>query len=205
MNIICFGDSVTHAAGFAEADRWPSILQQRLEDAHPGRFKVYNRGVGAQTTALGNDRFETDVLALMPGLVLVEFGFNDAHTPAWTELPRVGLAEFRARLAEFHRVITARGGRCVLIVNHTTRKHDLPQGNGRTYEANLAPYNLAIRDLAAELDADTIDLPALMTAQHVDLDTFLAADGLHLTPAGNHVYADLVLAGLRRLGLPAED
>ncbi|MFW6336584.1 MAG: GDSL-type esterase/lipase family protein, partial [Phycisphaeraceae bacterium] len=92
----------------------------RLLADHCGRqLEIYNRGVGGHTTAQGLDRFQEDVLPLLPGLVLLEFGFNDANTRDWARKTRVGIDEFAANLAEFHRAITERGGRSAFILNHT--------------------------------------------------------------------------------------
>ena len=104
MNIICFGDSITEGAEFAKPERWPSVLQSKLDSGQMGRFKVYNRGVGGDTTACGFDRLDTDVLPLLPGLLLVQFGFNDANVRDWAVVPRVGLQEFKKNLREFHRI-----------------------------------------------------------------------------------------------------
>lgn len=179
MNIICFGDSITQAGGFAEGDRWPTALQSRL-----GAHKVYNRGIGGHTTAQGLDRFEGDVLPLLPGLLLVEFGFNDSHVKPWTSLSRVSLGEFSRNLAEFGRPARARGGDVVYIVNHMfAGDWDTP---------TETPYSEAIRAVARELSAPTIDLPVLLRQRGVPASDFLSADGCHLTAQGNHIYAELV-------------
>lgn len=204
MKLICFGDSITAANGFAEADRWPSVLQRLLEQRAPGVYKVYNRGIGGNTSVLGFDRLETDVFPLLPGTVLVEFGFNDAHCREWSLESRVGLAEFRAKLREFHRVFAARQSATVYIVNHPIGDVAHKQGNGKRYRDGFAPYNEAVREVAREVGAPAIDLPALLAARGTDLATFLApTDQLHLSPGGNHVYAEVVCAELVRFGIVA--
>ena len=87
--IICFGDSITQCQGFAEADRWTARLAFLLEKKLPGQWEVYNRGVGGNTTAMALDRFQTDVLPLLPGFVIIEFGINDAYVLPWCRTPRV--------------------------------------------------------------------------------------------------------------------
>jgi len=134
-NLICFGDSITAAASVADAFRWPVILQRLLEAWRPGQFRVYNRGIGSNTAVQGFDRLATDVLPLLPGLVLIQFGYNDATVYPHAQIPRVGLEEFRAKLREMHRIIRAQGGRAAFIINHPERSRD-PQGNGRTYQEN---------------------------------------------------------------------
>lgn len=90
----------------------------------------------------------------------------------------------------------------MFIVNHTIGKVNVKGGNGKLYNTNFAPYNPAIRHVAAALKAPTIDLPAMMRKRKVDLDTFLAEhpdDNLHLSPRGNHIYADMVFEALKTI------
>jgi lysophospholipase L1-like esterase len=204
-NIICFGDSITEAAEFAPEQRWPALLQAKLDDWVSGHFTVYNRGVGGDTTARAFDRLESDVLPLLPGVLLVQFGFNDANVRDWAVVPRVGLDEFRRNLREFHRVAIARGGECAFIVNHTIARVAGGQGNSRSYNDNFGPYNAAIHEVARTCAAPMIDLPALLTQQRVVLDHLLAEDGMHLSISGNGIYADLVFAVLRQMLAQAGD
>jgi lysophospholipase L1-like esterase len=199
MNIVCFGDSITEGAEFAESQRWPSLLQAHLDRWRPGAFVVHNRGVGGDTTARAFDRLESDVLPLLPGVLLVQFGFNDANVRDWAHVPRVGLTEFQKNLHEFHRLGNTQGGECVFIVNHTIGAVPGRQGNGKSYNENFEPYNRTVGALARELGALAIDLPRMMQQRLVDLGDFLAVDRLHLSRAGNHQYAAMLFEGLSQI------
>ncbi|MFQ6021962.1 MAG: SGNH/GDSL hydrolase family protein [Acidiferrobacterales bacterium] len=192
MNIICFGDSITEGAEFVPMDRWPTVLQSRLDVLKPSKFTVHNRGVGSDTTTRGFDRLDSDVLPLLPGLLLVQFGFNDGNVRDWAMVPRVGVEEFKRNLREFHRIAHAQQGQCVFVVNHTIAAVSGKQGNGKSYNENLQPYNPAIRAVAQQLGAPAIDLPMLMAQRRVDLETLLTDDRLHLSVPGNQIYADIV-------------
>ena len=195
-NIICLGDSITLGFDQPDCDKWTGVLQRRLDERQPGRFKVYNRGIGSQTAGQGLDRMSTDVVPHLPGIVLVEFGFNDAVILEGLRVPRLTIAEFKVKLREIHRIVTDHGGRAVFLVNHT--QHDvIVQGNGQSYEESYAPYETAIRDVAAELRAPSIDLPRRMAERAVNLATFLAPDGIHLTTEGNRIYGEMVFEGLQ--------
>ncbi len=196
MNIICFGDSITEAAEVAPTDRWPTVLQSQLDEWKPDRFKVHNLGMAGHTSAQGFDRLDEDLLPVLPGLVLIQFGFNDANVRDWAVVPRVGLDEFKKNLREFHRIITVRQGRSVFIINHTIGIVPGEQGNGQSYKDNAEAYNMAIGQIAEELQTSYIDLPSMMTQRQVDLGTFLAEDQVHLSADGNHIYADMVFDGL---------
>lgn len=207
MRIVCFGDSITRGAELPEAQRWPQRLEDGLNQRRPGLYEVYNRGVGGQTSAQGFDRLEADVIPLLPAVVLVQFGFNDANVRDWARVPRVSLEEYARNLREFHRVVTARGGHCVLMVNHEVGTVAGWQGNAAPYRDNLAPYQRRVRSLAAELGAPIIDLPARMAERAITPEHMVAADGLHLTGMGSALYAAMVLEALwpvlEALGEPA--
>ena len=199
MNIICLGDSITQAFDQPECDKWTGVLQ-RLLDELPGEYKVFNRGVGGQTAAQGLDRVAGEVAPHLPGIVLVEFGFNDAVVPQGMLVPRLTVDEFKVKMREIARLVTAGGGQPVFIVNHI--QHDvLQQGNGEPYEETYARYETAIRELLEEIPVPGIDLPRMMAERQVDLAPFLTDDGIHLTGEGNRIYGEMVFAGLQAVML----
>lgn len=195
--IICFGDSITEAAEVGPEQRWPRRLQYLLDELWPGGFEVLNRGIGGNTSAQGLDRMGTDILPHLPGVLLVEFGLNDANVYDWARVPRVSLDEFRKNLREFQRIAVNSGGQCVFVVNHTLGEVPGSQGNGQSYRENFAPYNLVIRELAVTLNTPYIDLPAMMAAHNIAVEDFVDSDGIHLTAHGNYMYAEMILAGLQ--------
>ena len=199
INIICFGDSITEGAEFPVNVRWTSLLQNKFDEAKPGTFKVHNRGIGGNTSAQGFDRFWSDVMPLLPGVLLIQFGFNDANVKDLSIVPRVGLAEFEKNLKEFHRIAEENNSIPVFILNHTIGEVDGNQGNGKTYNENMQPYDDAIRQIAKELKAELIDIPLQMTLREVDVNDFVSEDKLHLSMQANQVYADIVFSGLNHI------
>ena len=192
LNIICFGDSITEGGDFDKPKRWTSILQSKLDEKFPEAYRIINKGIGGNTSAQGFDRFCDDVLPYLPGLLLVEFGFNDANVKDWSIEPRISLEEFVRNLREFHRIATAHNSRCVFILNYTIAEVDGRQGNGLTYNENLLPYDQAVIALAEELKAELIDLPEMMAVKGLPLQEYLFDDNLHLSEAGNKHYAQMV-------------
>lgn len=193
-NIVCFGDSITHAQAYAEGDRWTARLAFHLEAAQPGRFEVFNRGIGGNTTALGLDRIKNDVIPLLPGLVLIQFGINDAYVFPWAKIPRVSLSSYSENLQEILRQIRAAQGDAIIIINHpvTLGRERHPQGNGESIGANLAPYNRAAWDLAQREKLPTVNIPELLECEDIPMEEFWSEDCVHLSPRGNRLYARLV-------------
>jgi lysophospholipase L1-like esterase len=201
INIICFGDSITEGGEFPVNARWTSLLQKKLDAVKPDIFKVHNRGIGGNTSAQGFDRFWSDVLPLLPGVLLIQFGFNDANVKDFSIVNRVGLAEFEKNLKEFHRIAKDNNSIPVFILNHSIGEVDGKQGNGKTYNENVAPYNNMIRNIANELKAELIDIPLQMSIRNIDIDDFVSGDKLHLALEANHAYADIVYNALNQIEL----
>ncbi len=200
-HIICFGDSITQGREFPIEGRWTSVLQQKLDHERPGKFRVFNRGISGNTTTMALDRMSADVLPLLPGILLIEFGFNDANVYGFTQVPRNGIDEFSKNLREFHRIAIENASTPVFIVNHSIGPVDDEQGNAVSFNDNYQPYEQAIRDLAADLDAPMIDLPAMMDKHKIDLSTFVSEDQIHLSLEANEIYADMIYSGLDQLQL----
>lgn len=201
INIICFGDSITEGAEFPANARWTSLLQNKLNEAKPDTFQVHNRGIGGNTSAQGFDRFWSDVMPLLPGVLLIQFGFNDANVKDFSIVPRVGLVEFEKNLKEFHRIAKENNSVPVFILNHTIGEVEGKQGNGKTYNENMQPYNNAIRQIASELKAELIDMPLQMALRDVDINDFVSDDKLHLSISANDIYADIIYSGLNQIQL----
>jgi lysophospholipase L1-like esterase len=202
VNVICLGDSITHGAEFPEPERWTALLETRLNARWPQRFRVHNRGIGGNTSRQGLARFAADVAPLLPGLLLVQFGLNDANVYDWTDQPRVPLSEYEDNLRRFHAMAAAQQSQCALIVNHRLGPVTGWQGNDRSYNDNFAPYNPAVRKVAAALHTPCIDVPAWMDQLGVATETFVSADGIHLSAAGNRTYGAIVFEGLAATVLP---
>lgn len=201
INIICFGDSITEGAEFPVSARWTSLLQKKLDVATPESFEVHNRGVGGNTSAQGFDRFWSDVLPLLPGVLLIQFGFNDGNVKDFSIVPRVGLAEFEKNLKEFHRIAKDNNSIPIFILNHSIGEVDGKQGNGKIYNENIIPYNNMIRDIAKGLKAELIDIPLQMSIRNIDVKDFVSADQIHLSLPANHLYADIIFTALNQIEL----
>ena len=201
INIICFGDSITEGAEFPVNARWTSLLQNKLNEVKPDTFQVHNCGIGGNTSAQGFDRFWSDVMPLLPGVLLIQFGFNDANVKDFAIVPRVGLAEFEKNLKEFHRIAKKNNSVPVFILNHTIGEVSGKQGNGKSYNENMQPYDNAIRQIANELKAELIDIPLQMTLRDIDVNDFVSGDKLHLSLSANHAYADIIYSGLNQIQL----
>jgi lysophospholipase L1-like esterase len=189
MEIICFGSSITQAGGVPEPQRWPTIVGVELNAWRPGEYEVHNRGIGGNTTANLVDRFGTDVLPLLPGVVVLQIGGNDASPLPWANgLQRVSVTEFERNIRALQTAVAERGGTMVF-----TTYHRFDTGHVESYKA----YARTTRRVAIETGSPLIDLYRMMVARNADLKGFVTEDGIHLTANGNAQYAAMVLEGLK--------
>lgn len=194
MNIVCFGDSITQGHDLGDDQRWTGLLAQALP-AHT----VVNRGVGGNTTAMALERLASEVLPLLPGIVIVEFGLNDGSVVVGSHEPRTALAVFRAQLADIITRCRAAGGTCLLVANHRVAQPAERQGNGLPRQDNVAAYNAAIREPAQVHAVACVDVAAVVAAKGIDATSLLHEDGVHLSPAGNRIYAAIIRTALAPL------
>jgi lysophospholipase L1-like esterase len=111
-SIVAFGDSITRGYGVPVGTGWVELLSARLQGTpeKPG-VSVFNAGGNGNTSAEGMSRIEADVLPHLPGLVLVEFGGNDATHDA----RHVTVDDFERNLLTICQRVWGRGGDIVLV------------------------------------------------------------------------------------------
>jgi lysophospholipase L1-like esterase len=187
VKVVCFGDSITKRG-------YPEELAKLLGAA------VVNAGVGGHTSTAGLKRMQRDVLDLKPGVVIICFGTNDSrvdapkvHVPV--EQYTANLRQMIARCADIH----ARVVLCTVppinpdpyFQRHEKVAFDALGGLPKI----LDEYRAAVRRLAAEFDLPLVDLGQQLVAT----PTWLSADGVHPSPAGNAILAQLVAAKIAPL------
>lgn len=157
---------------------------------------VLNRGVGGQNSRDGRARFDRDVVAAQPGVVLIYFGLNDTlNEPKFVPLDafveNIGWMIDRARQAHIVPVIAT---------IHAVTEEPLYQRHNRAAYGEEGPngkirrYNAALRELAASRKVPLADFAAVEPPS--DGAPLVAPDGVHLTPAGNRALAQCFLNAL---------
>jgi len=196
LTYVAMGDSITFGQYVDPGLRWAFLVERRLSERFGGSFEVHVRGVSGETTRMGLERFPQDVQELEPDLLTLQFGLNDCN--CWETdrgLPRVSERAFQANLVE----MIARGRRfgarrIILSTNHpTVRVSEV--ASGEQYESANARYSQLIREVAVEQEVILCDVRRTFERFSYDeLEELLLPypDQLHLSPAGNAVYADAI-------------
>jgi lysophospholipase L1-like esterase len=80
ITLVALGDSIVAGWPHGLDLAWPALLEQRLQAAYPDvQWRVTNAGVPGETAPKGYARFERDVFAAGPQVVLIAFGLNDCY------------------------------------------------------------------------------------------------------------------------------
>ena len=183
--IVAFGDSLTNFCG-------SSYAAHIAEDLG---VTVINAGVGGNNTYRARERFETDVLAHNPDLVIIGFAGNDQAVKRDDRKSIVPIGEFRANLLYFLESIRAQGGDVVFFtVTPTMPERYTPWEYNIHYIYEdgrvLDRYCDCIRDLAIEFGCGLVDIHREYDL--ITLDDYMLGDGMHPSDLGRRFIADLI-------------
>lgn len=213
-DIVMFGDSTTALRPGKITAVYTARVGEALSRTNP-TLRVANAGVGGNTTNDARARFDHDVLARHPRIVVMQFGINDACVRIYKHPPettcRVSLADYEANLRAMIGEARERGIKVVLMTTNPLRWTDELRGYyGRApyrpesvdgFEAPfLSHYNECVRRLAAELSVPLVDIHAVFTdaanktGQPVE---HWLLDGMHPNDDGHQLVTDALLPVLR--------
>lgn len=215
--LVAFGDSITAPrmvdgqALRVYADVLTNTLSTRTQPV-----RIVNAGVGGNDTGQARARFEKDVLAHAPDIVVMQFGANDAAADVWKDPPvtasRISVADYTANLRHFVTTLREQGATPVLMTPNPLRWTEGSKKRwGKTpYDVKdveglnrlLPAYADAVRALAQELDVALVDVfTAYYTREETTgrkMDEWML-DGIHPNTEGQQLTADLLLPVLRPL------
>lgn len=189
--LIGFGDSITAGSGVEIHENWMSLLGDYLtSNPEYNNVEVSNCGVGGNTTREGLERFALDIKPLLPGLVIIEFGGNDATSD---HKRNVTIEEFDRNIRGIVRNIRNGLGEPVLMTFPPILEDKHSTVNDIFYESYggidgcVEVYRDITRLLAKELGCRLIDLDAELRniISEKGESAIILDDGVHLTSEGN--------------------
>ncbi len=186
MTIVAVGSSSTEGIARNARDKlYPATLQQALTRAWPNvEVKVANRGKGGETMAQTLLRFENEVLALKPSLVIWQLGVNDV-------LRYRGIEGRREEIREGLKVLAAHDVPVVLL--------DLQYAPAVTADPDALPMQGLIDEAVRSGPGRVFHfrrfdvMKTLAEAQQVPMAEMTDGDNLHMTDA-MHVCVGELLA-----------
>ena len=196
LNIVAFGDSITEGkTGVAPEDNWLLKLGRKLGP----QYNLFNAGVGGNSAREAMARYEKDVLACNPDIVLIEFGGNNHDPSPARKSRRVPDKEFSSLLEKFKAGLPA-NCKVVMITfppiideQHVYFKR-VPGGK---VDSELQSQRQIVRDFAKKNGYPLLDLYKLIYPNRYKL---ILRDGVHLSPAGHSFFAEEVEKCLKKAG-----
>jgi lysophospholipase L1-like esterase len=191
--VVCFGDSITHAG-------YPAELEKVLP------VRAINSGVSGNTSRQGLARIERDVLAHKPDVVVVLFGTNDMREDA--PRVRVSISEYETNLTTIITRCRASGAQVIIgtmppvdavpyFTRHVKEKFDAAGG----LEKLISHYRASAIRMAASNGVPVVDLNRLLANK----GGWRKNDGVHPTPEGNRILAELFAVEVEKLLKPASE
>lgn len=211
--IVAFGDSTTapRKGLVTYSDLLKNEFAKKKLDV-----KVINSGVPGNTTGIAKERFNKDVLAHKPNLVIIQFGTNDAAVDVWKKPPatasRIAIDVYEQNLRDFISAIKSQGGRVILVTPAPTRWTDKLKGmygkppynpdDPDGFNVILIDYVEVVRRVAKKEKVKLVDLFAEFYKYHKapgqKMDD-LFFDGLHPNNAGQQIEANLLIKELKKM------
>lgn len=178
QTVVVYGTSLTHGGAWTDATRrW-------FEHRYPGKVKFINSGGPGENSDWGLRNLRDKVLIWRPGLVFIEFSYNDAHDKF--HLPVERGAE---NLAKMVAAIREQNAATVIVLQTMNVGWDAPNGNrSLSVRPGLDRCNDNYRRLAREQGLPLLDhFAAWLKLKESDPDRFqhYIPDGTHPTKEGS--------------------
>jgi lysophospholipase L1-like esterase len=213
FTVVAFGTSTT-ARRSGVSNVYADLLRKELPK-HGIPARVINQGVPSNRTTDAVARFDSDVRAYDPDVVIILFGLNDSAVDVWRNAtePRVPLQSYRENLTTMLRTLKADGAKAVLAtpnpLHWTEKLKDLYAGpphndnspydaeNPLGFNATLVDYVQVVREVAEQENVDLVDIHRQFMEYHAiegqEL-TDLLLDGMHPNDKGHRIIADAFLS-----------
>ena len=208
IKIVAFGNSITAQRSTVDqvfAQRLPSLLSEKGI-----KVEVINSGIpGSHTGSVedhdlfkirhGMDRFETDVLAHNPDLVIIGFGTNDAHIdgPAPEGPSRIPLVDYKSNLELMINKLQSKEIKVILLAPNGLKGKYPEYQNDR-----LKQYVAEVKDLSKKYQTGLVDNFELFSSYKVNgvsSPDDLLLDGVHPNDKGHSLMADKISQEIIRI------
>ena len=185
--VVLMGDSITDHWDALEAEQHPELL-------------IVNRGIGGQNTSQMLLRFEDDVVALKPAVVVILGGTNDlrAYVGDPASVGASALARISRNITAMSDIAKGRGFKVVLATLPPVGADR--EKVSRDAEA-IKTVNVWIKTFAAERGYPVADYHAALVDAGGVLPPALSPDGIHPNIEGYAVMRPVLAAALAQAGV----
>ena len=180
ISIVAFGSSNTQRR--LSGMTWFDYVELGFKNQYGGGCGTFiNAGIGGDTAEMMLARFDRDVLAYRPDLVIVTVGGNDSNPPR-----NVTLEQFRSNLLEIQKRVAAFGGEVLFQTYYALLLNDLPPEMADRMKRNMQ----TVRNVAEETGSllqDNYLRWNRMRDRFPEVHKLLMKDAMHVTADGNAV------------------
>ncbi|GAA0220001.1 GDSL-type esterase/lipase family protein [Metaclostridioides mangenotii] len=194
MKIVCLGDSLTYGYGVKRSESWCRKLEEKLNAT------ILNKGINGDTTSGMLARFERDVLAEKPDVLLFIGGTNDIFLSENTDIAKNNIAAIVQQSLSV--------GILPIIGCPTPIHEELVEGKWKLYMENtnivetLKQYHEWLNLYSNTYDVKLIDFYTEFYSDNIIQDKLkYYLDGIHLTGEGNSLIADIIYKKLREFDI----
>lgn len=204
QKIIILGDSITQAGGQFGGYIW--LMQRYLNRLYPQQpIELINAGISGNKATDLRHRFQQDVIAQHPDLVVINVGVNDVlQSINHSSNQSSQLEQYRQSLTAMIQAAKAKNIP-VLLLSPTLVSEDLNSPES----LRLAEYIAAMAEVSQQTTCQYIDLNqafkhVILTYQRYggNSQNILTRDGIHPNLAGYQIMAYTILLGL---GIPQQN
>lgn len=147
QKVVAYGTSLTRY-GY-----WVTAMQNWFNQQYPGLVTVINNGGPGQGSDWGVVQLKSQVLDQNPDLVLLEFGYNDAHTRK-----QISVEQSKANQEAMVHAIQAQNPKAAIVLQTMNAPWDSDKGfKAATDRPKIADYMRVVRDVAAENKLPLVD------------------------------------------------
>jgi lysophospholipase L1-like esterase len=192
LTVVVWGDSIAANNGQLES-AWPALCEMlaNVVASTGRRVVVRNEGVCGKPAAQAVGEFDARIDPHHPDLVIIQFGGNDVrHELGRGGKPLSTEVEFKNHLTLMIRACQDKAHAKVVVFGyHRPRRHPILP-TGLTYQEAFSRYNQIAAAVAGVCGAEFFDLSTELPYGEYDWKELVCDDGVHLSPVGNHAYAD---------------
>ena len=199
-SLVVLGESTVEGGGWLSGpeERFADLLWKQLEQAQEEPLAYHNAGVGASVISpksvgyeasvkpSASERYEEEVIAKNPDLIVVAYGLNDMRAG-------MSVADFKTELVAILDRIDEACNAMVVIVNvyhQTDYCYYPPYDKGGI--AQTLEYNQMLLDLANERGYVYADI----YAAEAQADHIIHADAVHANKVGNMILANKIFEAI---------
>lgn len=187
LTVAYFGGSMTAGSGSSSPNlySWRGLTGQWLKDNFPdAKITNINRACGESGSYLGTFRLQTDVIAVKPDLMFLEYSINDKYYGSYYATAAL---QVETILREMKQVLPETDIVFVLVTDRSA----LPTNK----KGELHTQAQAHEDMATKYGYSTLHVGRRL-AEYVNYDANVwptyATDGVHLKDSGYRVYYDVI-------------